>query len=61
MKVRDHNKALYERKKEKLVRAAEYLRFRHPKAGIEIELLRLLRQHRRRRARRQPRGHRLPL
>lgn len=38
MKVRDHNKALYERKKEKLVRAAEYLRFRHPKAGIEIEL-----------------------
>ena len=38
MKVRDHNKALYERKKEKLVRAAEYLRFRHPKASIEIEL-----------------------
>ena len=38
MKVRDHNKALYERKKETLVRAAEYLRFRHPKAGIEIEL-----------------------
>ena len=38
MKIRDHDKALYERKKEKLVRAAEYLRFRHPKAVIEIEL-----------------------
>ena len=38
MKIRDHNKKLYEAKKAKLVAAAEYLRVRHPKARIEIEL-----------------------
>lgn len=38
MKIRDHNKKLYEAKKAKLVAAAEYLRVRHPKAKIEIEL-----------------------
>lgn len=38
MKIRDHNKALYEAKKAKLVAAAEYLRVRHPRAVIDIEL-----------------------
>ncbi len=38
MKIRDHNKKLYEAKKDKLRAAAEYLKIRHPKAKIELEL-----------------------
>lgn len=38
MKIRDHSKALYERKKEQLRRAADYLQFLHPKAEVSIEL-----------------------
>lgn len=38
MKIRDHNKQLYEAKKAKLAAAAEYLRVRHPRAKIELEL-----------------------
>lgn len=38
MKVRDHNRKLYEEKKNLLRAAAEFLRVRHPRAGIELEL-----------------------
>ena len=38
MKVRDHNRKLYEEKKNLLKAAAEFLRVRHPRAGIELEL-----------------------
>ena len=38
MKIRDHSRALYERKKEQLRRAADYLQFLHPKAEVSIEL-----------------------
>lgn len=38
MKIRDHNRALYEAKKTKLAAAAEYLKIRHPRAEISIEL-----------------------
>ena len=38
MKIRDHDKTLYERKKERLRRAAEYLQFIHPKAVVKLEL-----------------------
>lgn len=38
MKIRDHSKPLYERKKEQLRRAADYLQFLHPKADVSIEL-----------------------
>lgn len=64
MKIRDHNKKLYEAKKAKLVAAAEYLRVSarsSPEGENRDRTLGLLRQHRRRRARRQPNGNRLPL
>lgn len=38
MKIRDHDRSLYEAKKAKLAAAAAYLRVRHPKAGIELAL-----------------------
>lgn len=38
MKVRDHNRKLYEEKKNLLKAAAEFLRVRHPRAVIELEL-----------------------
>ena len=57
MKVRDHNKALCERKKENSKAPPSTLSVNE---GRDQSGSRLLRQHRRRRARRQTRGHRRP-
>ena len=37
LKIRDHNKALYEEKKALLLAAVEYLKKRHPRAQIRSE------------------------
>lgn len=38
LKIRDHNKALYEARKKQIADAVEFLKLRHPKAEIRLEM-----------------------
>lgn len=38
LKIRDHNKALYEARKKQIADAVEFLKLRHPKAVIELTM-----------------------